>query len=67
LDLSDSSSIFNRFTKILCYHQSFYLDPKDGNKVSIVAEASSANIVISNEDDSSVGDFTKDSKVSSIS
>ena len=40
------------------------LDSKDSNKASITPEpSSSSNIVISNEDDSSVGDYTKDSKV----
>ncbi|CAF5216970.1 unnamed protein product, partial [Rotaria magnacalcarata] len=41
------------------------MEPKDTGKVSIAPEPlSSSNVVISNEDDSSVGDYTKDSKVS---
>ena len=40
------------------------LDSKDSHKASITPEpSSSSNVVISNEDDSSVGDYTKDSKV----
>ncbi|CAF3809984.1 unnamed protein product [Adineta steineri] len=43
------------------------MDPKDRNNVSIAPEpSSSSNVVISNEDDSSVGDYTKDSKNTSI-
>ena len=46
------------------FNRSCALDPKDTNKVNIAPEpSSSSNVVISNEDDSSVGDFTKDSKV----
>jgi hypothetical protein len=42
----------------------FDLDSKDTNKINITSEPSStSNVVISNEDDSSVGDYTKDSKV----
>jgi hypothetical protein len=41
-----------------------YLDSKDNTKVTIAPEpSSSSNVVISNEEDSSVGDYTKDSKV----
>ncbi|CAM4768497.1 unnamed protein product [Rotaria magnacalcarata] len=43
------------------------MEPKDTGKVSIAPEPlSSSNVVISNEDDSSVGDYTKDSKNTSI-
>jgi hypothetical protein len=42
------------------------MDSKDTGKVVISPEASSSNVVISNEDDSSVGDYTKDSKNTSI-
>ncbi|CAF4568808.1 unnamed protein product [Rotaria socialis] len=42
------------------------MEPKDVGKVSIAPEPSSLPNVISNEDDSSVGDYTKDSKNTSI-
>ncbi|CAF2393123.1 unnamed protein product [Rotaria sp. Silwood2] len=43
------------------------MEQKDTNKVIIAPDPSSlSNVVISNEDDSSVGDYTKDSKNTSI-
>jgi len=43
------------------------MDGKDSTKTSIAPEpSSSSNIVVSNEEDSSVGDLTKDSKNTSI-
>ncbi|CAF0785219.1 unnamed protein product [Rotaria sordida] len=43
------------------------MELKNTNKVSITPEpTSSSNVVISNEDDSSIGDYTKDSKNTSI-
>ncbi|CAF4603583.1 unnamed protein product [Rotaria sp. Silwood1] len=43
------------------------MESKDTHKISIAPEpSSSSNVVISNEDDSSIGDYTKDSKNTSI-
>ena len=58
---------FNRHQEWFTGNFSSYLDPKGKGKCNIAPEpSSSSNVVISNEDDSSLGDYTKDSKVSRI-